>query len=61
MIDVALLRPGTRVKMTDGETGLIRGSYMTEGGIAFTVKTNMQSVCDRNVLLADIAEIVEET
>jgi hypothetical protein len=61
MIDVSKLRPGVKVKMADGETGLLRGSYMTETGIAFTVKTNMQSICDRNVPLADIVEIVEET
>ena len=60
MIDFARLRPGvTRVKLSDGQVGQLRGSYMTEGGIAFTVKMTPNSIVDRNVLWSDIVEIVE--
>lgn len=59
MIDLAKLKTGTTVKMKDGETGTIRGSYMSTDGIVFTVKTSLSSICDRNVPLDQIAEIIE--
>jgi len=59
-IDVSKLRPHTKVRLKDGTVAPIRGSYMSPQGIAFTVKMNPGSICDRNVPLSDILEIIEE-
>lgn len=59
MIDVSKLKSGVKVLIADGEVGVVRGSYMSTGGIVITVKTNPSSIVDRNVPLEDIKEIIE--
>lgn len=58
-VDISKLKTGVKIKMIDGEIGTIRGSYMSTDGIILTVKTNPNSIADRNVPLDKIAEILE--
>lgn len=59
MVDVTTLKAGVKVKLTDGTVGTVRGSYMSTEGIVLRVRCSPESACDRNVPLADVAEVID--
>lgn len=59
MVDVTKLKSGAKLKLSDGSVGTVRGSYMSTEGLVLRVKMSPDSVCDRNVPLADVTEVVD--
>ena len=60
MIDPSQVKPGTKIKMTDGQVLAVTGAYMSTDGIVFRAKMDPGNLCERNCPLADIVEIVQE-
>lgn len=58
-LDLTKLKPGVLVRLADNSVCKVRGSYMSPEGLALTVKMDAGSICDRNVPLKDVVEIVE--
>lgn len=56
------LKAGKRLKLKDGETGPIRGAYMSTDGLILTVQTHPdRPLIARNVPLAQIDEVDGES
>ncbi len=55
---LARARTGVKVRLKDGEVGLIKGCFMSAAGVLFTVQTSPGSPVCRNTPPKDIEEIV---
>lgn len=60
MIDVALLKHGSKIVVRDGDSLAVTGSYMSSDGLVIVAKKNPGDLCERNVPLKDIVTIMEE-
>lgn len=58
MIDIAKIKKGTSIRLKDGRVLIVRGSYMSTGGIIVTANEG-GGIVDQNVPVSDIAELAE--
>lgn len=57
MIDPSLIQKGTKIRVKDGAVLVIRGAYMSTGGIIVTANEG-GGIVDRNVPYEDIVEVI---
>ena len=58
MIDPAALVKGNKVRLKDGSVTTIFGAYMSPTGLVITTKQSPDLVCERNVPVEQIEEVV---
>lgn len=58
-MEIEKLRKGARIKLRNGETLVVRGAYISTGGLVVTANENGAGLVDRNVPVAEIMEVVD--
>ena len=59
MIDIAKIKAGVRVKLSDGTEGQVSGSYLSVDGLVLRVQTSAGSIVHRNVPLDQVVEVMD--
>ena len=59
MVDLSVVKLGTKIKLLDGTVLTVRGSYMSSDGIVLTAREGTGGIVDRNVPIGDVVEVTD--
>lgn len=58
MLEITRLRSGVKIRLKDGTILMVRGAYMSTGGIIITANDG-GGIVDRNVPITEISEVID--
>ena len=57
-IDISTIKPGVKIRTSDGKLLTVRGSYMSSDGLLFTAKSDGKHITDRNIKASEVIEVI---